>query len=177
MHSSRFSVIVIGAVAAALGLFLAGCNNRAAIERAETQVRRLAADLDRRTTETGAYIRVDVDDIKETDPWGTPLQVANAQGGVAEVVTVRSAGPDREFHTNDDIVAQGIAANLKGIGEGVKKHVGEAASEAAKGAVKGAVEGVKESIRDALPRRKNRQEGEPQPEPPPGASPDSQLPP
>ena len=62
-------------------------------------------------------------------------------------MSVRSAGPDREFHTADDVVAQGVAANLKGIGEGIKKNAEETAAKAAKGAVKGTVEGVKELLR------------------------------
>src|SRR5205085_5760550 len=97
-----------------------GCDDGAAAhaagERAQAQVRRIAADLDSRTTETGVYIRVKENEIKEHDPWDTPVQVRYAQGGVAEVVSVRSAGPDRQFHTADDVVAQGMATNLKGIG-------------------------------------------------------------
>jgi len=137
-----------------------GCNDRAArqaaIDKANAQVRRIADDLDKRTTETGVYLRVKKDEIKETDPWGTAIQVSYSQGGVAEVVTVRSAGPDREFHTDDDLVAQGMSANLKGIGQGIKKNVEDTAARAAKGVVRGTVDGVKESLKGTLkfPRRK-----------------------
>jgi hypothetical protein len=129
-------------------------DQRANIEKAQAQVRRVAEELDKRTTETGVYVRVDEDDIKETDPWGTRVKVSYSQGGVAEMVVVRSAGPDREFQTDDDLTAEGMVANLKGIGEGIKKNAEQTAANAAKGAVRGAVEGVKESIKDLNPFRK-----------------------
>ena len=62
----------------------------------------------------------------------------------------------REFDTKDDLVAEGMAINLKGIGEGIKKNVEETATNAAKGVVIGTVEGVKESIKDALPFKKTK---------------------
>ena len=133
-----------------------GANQRASIERAQSQVARIAEDLDGRTTESGVYIRAEKDEIKERDPWGTPVKVTYSQGGVAETLSVRSAGPDRTFQTQDDIFAQGMAANLKGIGEGIKKNAEETAANAAKGVVKGAVTGVKESIKDALPSRNKK---------------------
>lgn len=140
--------------------FATGCGNGAAVksdtEKAQAQVRRIAEDLDKRTTETGVYIRLKEDDIKETDPWGTQIKASYSQGGVAEIVTVRSAGPDREFQTNDDVVAECMAANLKGIGEGVKKNAEQTTANAAKGAVKGTVEGVKESIKDSMPFKKKK---------------------
>ena len=147
----------------------AGCDNgaarRAKIEKAQAQVRRIAEDLDKRTTETGVYIRVKEDDIKEKDPWGTQIKVSYSQGGVAEVVSVRSAGPDRELQTDDDVVAQGMAVNLKGIGEGIKKNMEQTAANAAKGVVKGTVEGVKESIKELLPFKKKKSgDAETQPE-------------
>ena len=146
-------------------LITAGCDNgaarRAAIEKAEAQVRRIAAELDKRTTETGVYVRVKEGEVKEGDPWGKRVEVSYSQGGVAEVVRVRSAGPDREFDTKDDVVAEGMSANLKGIGEGIKRNAEETAANAAKGIVRGTVEGVKESIKDALPFKKKAQPGDP----------------
>ncbi len=158
----QLSVVCLSTLGAFVCCLLAsgcsdGANNRASIERAESQVARIAEDLDRRTTESGVYIRAEKDEIKERDPWGTPVKVTYSQGGVAETLSVRSAGPDRMFQTQDDIIAQGMAANLKGIGEGIKKNAEETAANAAKGAVKGAVAGVKESIKDALPSRKKKQ--------------------
>lgn len=157
MNTSSRSVSVVATVV----FFLSGtgCDNpvaRREIERAEAQVRRIAADLDKMTTEKGVYVRVKEDEIKENDPWGTQVQVSYSQGGVAEVVSVRSAGPDRQFHSDDDVVAQGMAANFKGVGEGIKDNAEETASNAAKGAVKGAVEGVKESVKEALPFKKKK---------------------
>jgi hypothetical protein len=135
----------------------AGCGDDHSREKAEAQIQRLADELDAKTTESGVYIRVKDGEIKETDPWGTPVKVSYSQGGVAEMIEVRSAGPDREFHTSDDLGAQRMAANLKGIGEGIKKNAEATAAGAAKGLVKGAVEGVKESIKDSLPRKKKEQ--------------------
>jgi hypothetical protein len=138
-----------------LFLTAVGCDNGAArrelIEKGQSQVRRIASELDGKTTVTGVYVRVEKDEIKESDPWGTQVQVVYSQGGVAETVSVRSAGPDREFHTDDDLVASGISANFKGIGEGIKQNAKETATEAAKGLVKGTVEGVKESVKGVLP--------------------------
>lgn len=158
------------AYAAILLMLAAGCGEqgeppRVRIEKAQAQVRRIAEDLDKRTTETGVYIRVKEADIKEIDPWGTSIKVTYAQGGVAETVTVRSAGPDREFQTNDDITAGGMSANLKGIGEGIKKNAEQAAANVAKGAVKGTVAGVKESIKESLPFKKKTESGEGKPKP------------
>jgi hypothetical protein len=164
LKSLKFSLAahVRVALATICLLLVAGCDNGAAertareIEQAQSQVQRIAADLDKRTTETGVYIRVKEGDIKEDDPWGTRIAVSYAQGGVAEFVIVRSAGPDREFHTDDDVAAQGMAANLKGIGEGIKNNVEETASNTAKGIVKGTVKGVKESIKESLPFQKKK---------------------
>jgi hypothetical protein len=142
---------------------ISGCDFGAArraemakVEKAETQVRRVAEELDRRTTEADVYVRAKEGDIKERDPWGTPLKVNYSQGGVAELVHVRSAGTDREFQTQDDVKWQCIAANLKGIGEGIKMNAEQTASNVAKGIVKGAVTGVKEAVRESLPFQKKK---------------------
>jgi hypothetical protein len=138
-----------------------GCRDQAAErerEQAQAQVQRMANDMDGRTTESGVYDRVKDADIKETDPWGTRIKVRYSQGGIAEIVEVRSAGPDREFNTGDDIVASRMAANLKGVGEGIKKNAEETASRAAKGVVKGAIQGVKESIAESAARKKKKQD-------------------
>ena len=69
---------------------------------------------------------------------------------MAEIVTVTSAGRDRELHSTDDLSTFRQSTNLKGVGEGIKKHAGEVAGEMAKGAVKGAVDGVKESVKEGV---------------------------
>jgi hypothetical protein len=148
----RFWLIALALAGVAIAS--AGCADDRSREKAEAQIQRLADALDAKTTETGVYIRVKDGEIKENDPWGTRIKVSYSQGGVAEMIEVRSAGPDREFHTIDDLAAQRMAANLKGIGEGIKKNAEATAAGAAKGLVKGAVEGAKESIKDALPRKK-----------------------
>ena len=156
IHSGHF-LLLIGAIAI-VALILARAPGRnpdpAQISEAQVQVARLADDLDSRTTATGVYVRGKPGDIKEVDPWGTALEVRYSQGGIAETVTVRSAGPDRKLRTDDDIVAQRMAANLKGVGEGIKKNAEETAASAAKGLVKGAVQGVKDSIWESLPGKR-----------------------
>ena len=120
------------------------------MERTRSQVGRLADHFDRQTTASGVYIRPANNQAGENDPWGTPIVVEYSQGGMAEIVTVTSAGPDRELHSADDISTFRQSTNLKGVGEGIKKHAGDVAGEMAKGAVKGAVEGVKESVKEGV---------------------------
>ena len=109
---------------------------------------RLADHFDRQTNAAGIYVRPANNQAGERDPWGTAIIVEYSHGGLAEIVTVTSAGPDREFHSSDDVSTFRQSTNLKGVGEGIKQHAGEVAGEMAKGAVKGAVEGVKESIKE-----------------------------
>ena len=155
--------------AAGLMITLVGCGSQQdRIDRTQAQIHRVTEDLDKRTTETGVYIRIDDKNLGETDAWGTPLKVVYAQGGVAETLVVRSAGPDREFHTADDITAQGMSANLKGIGTAVKKNTEDTASNLAKGLVKGSVKGIKESVKETFSRKKRPEEalGQDKPNPP-----------
>ncbi len=145
-------------VSISVSVALFGCSDRAAqeakITQAQAQVARIAEDLDRQTTEAGVYVRVKDGKVNETDPWGTPIEVVYSQGGVAETVVVRSAGPDRQFHTTDDIQASGMSANLKGIGQGVQKNIEQTVANAAKGVVKGAVAGAKEALKESIARKK-----------------------
>ncbi len=129
-------------------------------EQALSQVKRITKEYDKKTTESGVYIRASEGELKEKDPWGTPLVLSYSQGGVAEMVTVTSAGRDKTFHTADDVEAQGIAVNFKGAGEGIKKNIEETSANAAKGFVKGAVKGVKESIKESLPFKKKKKDVE-----------------
>lgn len=133
--------------------FLSGCADK--VETAQTQVARWADRLDRQTTATGVYIRHPGEQLPERDPWGVPLKVAYEQGGVAEAIVVSSAGPDGEFDTQDDIIQQRMSANLKGIGEGIKKNAAGVAEDAAAGAAKGMIKGLKEGVKDAFSRDKH----------------------
>lgn len=130
---------------------ICGCNRLIDSRPQQTrdQVRRVADDLDARTTKTGVYVRVDKPELEERDAWGTPLRVTYSQGGVAEMVKVSSAGPDREFGTRDDIVTDRMAMNFKGAGEGIRENAGSVARDVAKGAVEGVADGVKETVSDA----------------------------
>lgn len=153
MKTATFLIIVSFLVAVSLS----GCgdNQQLKIEQAQSRVSGLAEELDQNTTDTGVYVRIDEDEIKDIDPWGTRIKIAYAQGGVAETVTVRSAGPDREFHTPDDIQSVKFSANLKGIGTGIAKHAEQTANSTAKGVVKGIVSGVKESVKESFSQGKN----------------------
>jgi hypothetical protein len=138
-------------------LFLFGCSpDKRFVEQARSQVRRLADHFDRQTTPTGVYVRPENNQAGEGDPWGTAIIVEYSQGGLAEIVTVTSAGPDRELHSPDDISTSRQSTNLKGVGEGIKKHAGVVAGEMAKGAVKGAASGMKESVHEGVSSAKDR---------------------
>lgn len=128
-----------------------GRRQQANVANTEAQVRGLTEQLDRQTQKTGVYDR----DAKvaAADAWGTPLAVNYARGGLAETVTVRSAGPDRQFHTGDDIVSTGTSMNLAGVGEGIKQNAEELAANAAKGAVRGTVAGVREAVQEQFATR------------------------
>src|SRR5258708_5039585 len=82
-----------------------GCSDHS-LDRATAQVQRIADELDARTTAAGVYVRAKDGEIKENDPWGTRIRVTYSQGGLAEMIDVRSAGPDREFHTKDDVATE-----------------------------------------------------------------------
>ncbi len=134
-----------------LSAVVAGCSVKdTSVEQARSQVKRLADHFDRQTTSTGIYIRHANNLTGERDPWGSDITVEYSQGGVAEIVTVTSAGPDRELHTKDDVATFRQSTNFKGVGEGIKKNAGDVAGEIAKGAVKGAVEGVKDSVKEGV---------------------------
>ena len=113
--------------------------------------------MDKKTTATGAYVRVKEGPIDEKDQWGTPMEVSYSQGGVAEFLIVRSAGPDKVMHTADDVQVQKATVNFKGVGEGIKKNIEETTANAAKGAVKGVASGVKEAVKEAFTRKKKEE--------------------
>jgi hypothetical protein len=116
-------------------------------QQATAMCNRWADELDRKTTDTGVYVRWEGERLPEKDPWGNDLRVAYSQGGVAETLEVRSLGPDGVPNTADDVVAHRMAVNFKGVGAGIKENVEETTRNAAKGAVKGLAEGVREAIR------------------------------
>lgn len=140
------SIMLITLAMASIGCNNQQANNKANIEAAQSQVNRVKEQLDTQTTRTGTYVQVDSATLQEFDPWGTKLDVVYAKGGLAETVTVRSAGPDRKMHTEDDLSAVGVAANLTGVGHAIKGNVEETTASAAKGMVRGVVEGIKESL-------------------------------
>lgn len=149
-------VAMIGIFTVAL-LLINAANERLRAE-ARATVTRWAEQLHGQTTDAGVYIRHPAQQLPENDPWGTPLNVAYGQGGFIETLTVRSAGPDRAFYTDDDIVAERSLMNLKGIGKGVKDNVEEFAQKGARGLTKGTAEGIKETVQEAFGAKPSRQQ-------------------
>lgn len=140
----RYSCFALTAV---VSLGLAGCSDSRR-QQTRDQVNRVADDLDAKTKKTGVYERVEPPELPDRDAWGTPLRVTYSQG-VAEMVKIASAGPDREYGNRDDIVAERMAMNFKGVGEGIKENAGSVARDVAKGAVQGVAEGVSETVGEA----------------------------
>lgn len=141
----------ISFILSVLGLGCCGCSHIVDSRPQQTrdQVNRVADGLDAQTTKTGVYVRVDDPELKERDAWGRALRVTYSQGGVAEIVKVTSAGPDREFGNRDDISAERMAMNFKGVGEGIHQNAVSVARDVAKGAVEGVADGVSEKVGSA----------------------------
>jgi len=71
-------------------------------EAARIQCKTWADRLDGDITEVGEYRKFE--SIPEKDPWGRPIKVMYAEGGVKQILKVFSAGPDGKEGTYDDIV-------------------------------------------------------------------------
>jgi hypothetical protein len=118
-------------------------------KQAGAQTRRLVIEwadkLDQRLTAAGVYVHWETESLPDQDAWGTPLHVTYKDERVYEQVIVKSAGKDKIFGNNDDIVEKRKQINMKGIGEGIKKidTAGVAASVA-----KGVAIGIKEAIKE-----------------------------
>lgn len=117
------------------------------IEETYALVKEWLEKLDGQTTDTGVYERWEGEELPAVDNWGKKLRVTYSQGGFMEILAVRSAGPDGQFHTNDDISGERHAQNLKGVGSGVKKNIEETAENAGRGFFRGAAEGLKEGLK------------------------------
>jgi hypothetical protein len=157
---TRPFIVILGVVLVGIITFtivrINMANQRAA--EALAQVTRWAEHLHGQTTDAGIYVRHPGDQLPENDPWGTPLHVTYTQGGFAESLTVRSAGPDGALYTQDDIVERRSVVNMMGVGKGAKDQVEEFARKGARGLTKGAAEGIKEAVQDALAGKKPGQQ-------------------
>ena len=85
---------------------LPGCGpadvaDSAKINAAVSQVRRIAAGIQRPTNDTESH----QEELEEVDPWGTKIVVFYPEGG--KFFCVRAPGPDREAFTADDIQSSG----------------------------------------------------------------------
>jgi hypothetical protein len=75
--------------------------------RAETSetATRLADEIAKEVDTDGRFIRKPEGALAEADAWGRPLRLMYKSGTISETLEVRSAGPDGEFETRDDVVA------------------------------------------------------------------------
>lgn len=76
-------------------------------ERAATSetAARLADAFAKDTDPDGRYVRKPEGPLPETDAWGRPFRLAYTPGRLSDGLEVRSAGPDGEWDTADDVVA------------------------------------------------------------------------
>ena len=157
MQSIRKPMAIVLGLAAIAIASIAGVMYWQARESERREAEQRAADaralcnqwadrLDKQTTDAGIYIRWDGDTLPDSDPWGNPLRVSYSQGGVSEMVEVRSLGGDGRTHTDDDIATTRVAMNFKGVGMGLKEGIEDTSAKAAKGLVKGTIAGIKDAI-------------------------------
>ena len=76
-------------------------------DRAATSetVARAADEVAKDTDSEGRFVRKPEGPLPETDVWGRPLRLAYKPGVLSDGLEVRSAGPDGEWNTWDDVVA------------------------------------------------------------------------
>jgi hypothetical protein len=138
------AVIVIAGVAVVMYWQAKEAEQRKA--DAQAMCEQWADRLDKQTTDSGIYIRWNGNTLPDSDPWGNPLRVSYSQGGVSEMVEVRSLGSDGHSHTEDDIAITRVAMNFKGLGTGLKEGIEDTSAKAAKGLVKGTIAGIKDAV-------------------------------
>lgn len=76
-------------------------------DRAATSetVARVADEFTKDTDSDGRFVRKPEGPLPETDVWGRQLRLAYKPGNFSDGLEVRSAGPDGEWNTWDDVVA------------------------------------------------------------------------
>ncbi len=65
---------------------------------------RLADEIAKDTDPNGRFVRKPVGPLSETDAWGRALRLDYQPGTLSDGLEVRSAGPDGEWNTRDDVV-------------------------------------------------------------------------
>jgi hypothetical protein len=65
---------------------------------------RLADDVAKDTDSDGRFVRKPEGPLPETDAWGRPFRLAYKPGRLSDGLEIRSAGPDGEWNTRDDVV-------------------------------------------------------------------------
>lgn len=66
---------------------------------------RLADGLAKETDSDGRFVRKPEGPLDETDVWGRPYRLVYKPHTLSDELQVRSAGPDGEWDTRDDVVA------------------------------------------------------------------------
>lgn len=119
--STLIGILVLLGVAAAVWVGWDWNERQKARDTAKALCKEWADKLDQQTTDAGIYIRDSGEQLPD-DPWGQKLRLSYSQGGIAEMLEVRSLGPDGLPNTDDDLRETRMAANLKGIGTGIKTN-------------------------------------------------------
>jgi hypothetical protein len=73
-------------------------------EASKTAVR-LADEYAKDTDSDGRFVRKPAGELEEPDVWGRPFRLTYQPGTLSDGLEVRSAGPDGEWNTWDDVVA------------------------------------------------------------------------
>ncbi len=90
-------------------------------EQGDKLVAEFSEKLERQTQSSGGYVHHE--GLTPDDPWGNRLQVTYSQRWSKEVLTVRSAGPDGRFETDDDLVRIRETNNVMGTLSGIPSLV------------------------------------------------------
>jgi hypothetical protein len=72
--------------------------------RASETAARIVDELAKNTDADGRFVRKPEGQLPETDVWGRSFRLAYQPGNFSDGLEVRSAGPDGEWNTRDDVV-------------------------------------------------------------------------
>ena len=151
MIGAAFRFSILSLLAAGVFFFVIGAyTHKTKYRSSRTMVKSIAEDLDSRVTEAGTYIASE-SDLFEFDAWGTPIEITYTAEGIGEVLTVRSAGPDKTFDTSDDIRAIRKSPNIEKVAKPKKPSKEQIKAQ------------IKAKVKDALHLKVERLKGEVKP--------------
>ncbi len=154
------AVALMAACVVALFLWFSGAEDRAKNATARALVSHTADILETKRDGAG-YDHAAGDAIADIDPWGTKIKVLYPVSAVKENFTVRSAGKDCQFGSNDDLIAYRKVNNFAGIGAGIRDNAGKVTGNIVEGAFTGAANGAVKAtgiIKDAFKGEKKKEE-------------------